>query len=51
MINWIKAAWCFLRRHKVVASGSCPVTGAVLLVCNKCGRDNMPKHGKGMSFN
>jgi hypothetical protein len=51
MKNWLKAAWCFLRQHKVTAGGTCPVTGAVLLTCTKCGTDNMPKHNKGMSFN
>jgi hypothetical protein len=47
----LRGAWCFVRGHKVVAGESCPVTGIVLLTCSKCGRDNMPKHNKGMSFN
>jgi ribosome-binding protein aMBF1 (putative translation factor) len=51
MKNWLKASWCYLRGHKISANGVCPVTGAVLLVCSKCGKDNMPKHSKGMSFN
>lgn len=51
MKNWLKAAICFVKGHKIVSGGTCPVTGAVLLSCTKCGKDNMPKHDKGMSFN
>jgi hypothetical protein len=51
MRNWLKASWCSLRGHIILPTGVCPVTGAKLFTCIKCGKDNMPKHSKGMSFN
>jgi ribosome-binding protein aMBF1 (putative translation factor) len=51
MRNWLLAVKCLISGHKVVKGDKCPVTGAQLLTCTKCGKDNMPKHGSGMSFN
>lgn len=50
MNNWLKGAWCIVKGHKVTKGATCPITGIQLLTCEKCGKDNMPKH-KGSSFN
>jgi hypothetical protein len=50
MKNWVNALKCVFKGHKIEKGAKCPITGAQLLTCTVCGKDNMPKHGDGMSF-
>lgn len=50
MKNWLLAAKCLIKGHKIEKGEKCPITGAQLLTCTVCGKDNMPKHTNNLSF-
>lgn len=51
MLKFAKGVLCFFRGHKTHIGTACPVTGIRVITCEKCGKNNMPKHKDSMSFN